>query len=85
MSIIVNNAKMPKTCFECLFYKNENCFFDCNLTDINVKKTRSTDCPLIPLRPAANYGYLCKGCPNAPKNNGSGICHCFMGQRVIPY
>lgn len=28
------------------------------------------------------YNDSCSGCPNHPKNNGSGICHCILGDRI---
>ena len=29
------------------------------------------------------YRTPCENCPNNPKNGGSGICHCVLGNKII--
>lgn len=37
------------------------------------------------LSDAAYDGSPCEHCSNNPKNGGSGICHCILGQQAVVY
>ena len=87
------DMEMPKNCNSCpfLFYA-KNCALTIRQVELN---SRPDWCPLIEVKPeptpintnSIHNNFFtndsCINCSNNPKNGGSGICHCILGQPKI--
>ena len=89
------DMEMPKKCNDCPFvFFAKNCALVMKQVELN---SRPDWCPLIEVEPESTpvntnsiYNYYgpfsnesCINCSNNPKNGGSGICHCILGQQII--
>ena len=84
------DMEMPKNCNSCPFlFFAKNCALVMKQVELN---SRPDWCPLIEVEPEPKSSFMkidikynspCTNCSNNPKNGGSSICHCILGQPKI--